>query len=132
MFRCVITPEIKIINNLNSENMEDVLVPVSLFLMIFAILYVYFTTRNKERMALIEKGADPKLFKSEPKITHYATFKWGLFMVGVAFGIFLGVLFDEYSQLDEVPMYFSMILVCGGIALVGAYLLRGRLDKKPA
>ena len=132
MFRCVITPEIKIINNLNSENMEDVLVPVSLFLMIFAILYVYFTTRNKERMALIEKGADPKLFKSEPKITHYATFKWGLFMVGVAFGIFLGVLFDEYSQLDEVPMYFSMILVCGGIALVVAYLLRGRLDKKPA
>jgi ABC-type Fe3+ transport system permease subunit len=111
--------------------MEDVLVPVSLFLMIFAILYVYFTTRNKERMALIEKGADPKLFKSEPKSSHYATFKWGLFMVGVALGIFLGVLFDEYSSLDEVSMYFSMILICGGIALVLAYLLRGRLEKKP-
>ena len=43
--------------------MVDIVVPVSLFLMIFAIVYVIYTTRNKERMALIERGADPKLFK---------------------------------------------------------------------
>lgn len=110
--------------------MEEIVIPVSMFLMIFAILYVYYTTRNKERMALIEKGADPKLFKSEPKSINYANFKWGLFMIGVAVGIFLGVLFDEYTRLPEPPMYISMILICGGIALILAYLLRGRLEKK--
>jgi F0F1-type ATP synthase assembly protein I len=109
--------------------MEAIVIPVSMFLMIFAIVYVYFTTRNKERMALIEKGADPKLFKSEPKVSNYSSFKWGLFMVGVAIGVFLGVLFDEYTKLDEGPMYISMILICGGIALILAYILRGRLEK---
>lgn len=110
--------------------MVDIVVPVSLFLMIFAIVYVVFTTRNKERMALIEKGADPKLFKSEPKGSNYATFKWGLFMVGVAIGVFAGGMFDKYTTLDGPPMYISMILIFGGIALVLAYLLRGRLEKK--
>jgi len=109
--------------------MEAIVIPVSMFLMIFAIVYVYFTTRNKERMALIEKGADPKLFKSEPKVSNYSNFKWGLFMVGVAIGVFLGVLFEEYTNLDEGLMYISMILICGGIALILAYILRGRLEK---
>ena len=112
--------------------MEAIVIPVSMFLMIFAIVYVYYTTRNKERMALIEKGADPKLFKSEPKVSNYSNFKWGLFMVGVAIGVFLGVLFDEYTNLDEAPMYISMILICGGIALILAYILRGRLEKPAA
>lgn len=110
--------------------MEEIVIPVSMFLMIFAIMYVYYTTRNKERMALIEKGADPKLFKSEPRTLNYANFKWGLFMIGVAFGIIFGVLFDEYTRLPEPPMYISMILICGGLALIVAYLLRGRLEKK--
>lgn len=110
--------------------MTDIVVPVSLFLMIFAIVYVYYTTRNKERLALIEKGADPKLFKAEAKTSHYSNFKWGLFMIGVAIGVFLGVLLDEYTSLEEGPMYISMILICGGIALILAYLLRNRLEKK--
>jgi len=115
--------------NLKTGIMEGIIVPVSFFLALFAILYVYYTTRNKERLALIEKGADPKLFKAEPKVTNYANFKWGLFMVGVAVGVFLGAMFDQYSALPETPMYISMILICGGLGLVLAYLLRGRLEK---
>jgi hypothetical protein len=60
--------------------MEAIVIPVSMFLMIFAIVYVYFTTRNKERMALIEKGADPKLFKSEPKVSNYSSISNGGFL----------------------------------------------------
>jgi hypothetical protein len=36
--------------------------PGKLFALIFASLYVFWTTRNKERLALIEKGADPTPF----------------------------------------------------------------------
>lgn len=109
--------------------MTDIVVPVSLFLMVFAIMYVYYTTRNKERLALIEKGADPKIFK-RAKGSSYSTFKWGLFMVGVAVGVFLGVLFDKYSRLHTEAMYVSMILIFGGTALILAYLLRNKLEKK--
>jgi hypothetical protein len=114
--------------------MEDILIPLSFFLLIFAILYVYYTTRHKERMALIEKGADPKFFKNMPvQGSGYSYFKWGLFMVGIAIGVFLGVLFEEYTSLASTHMYISMVLICGGIALMLAYLLREKFEKnKPA
>jgi RNA polymerase sigma factor (sigma-70 family) len=40
--------------------MEEVLIPLIVFGTMFAMLYVFLTTRNKERLALIEKGADAK------------------------------------------------------------------------
>ena len=113
--------------------MEGIVIPVSFFLMVFAIVYISVTTRNRERLAMIEKGVDPKLFTSEPKpanISSYSTFKWGLFLIGLAVGLFIGAMFDEYTSLPEAPMYISMILMFGGLALVIAYLLRGRLEKK--
>ena len=44
---------------------EDIIVPIAIFGTIFGILYVFFTTRNKERLALIEKGMDPNLASSD-------------------------------------------------------------------
>jgi hypothetical protein len=113
--------------------MEGIVIPVSLFLMVFAIVYIAVTARNRERMAMIEKGVDPKLFTGEirpVKISGYATFKWGLFMVGLAVGLFIAALFDNLSDLPEAPMYISMILVFGGLALIIAYLVKNRLEKK--
>ena len=113
--------------------MEGIVIPVSFFLMVFAIVYISVTTRNRERLAMIEKGVDPKIFTPEPrqvKVSGYATFKWGLFMIGLAVGLFVGALFDQYSDMPEGPMYISMILVFGGFALILAYLLKGRLEKK--
>jgi len=105
-------------------------VPLAFFLVVFAIVYVWLTTRNRERMALIEKGADPALFRCKPKENGYSVFKWGLFMIGIAIGIFLGALFEKYSSLSGPAMYFSMVLVFGGLALVAAYLMKGRLQSK--
>ncbi len=110
--------------------MEEIVVPLSFFLALFAIIYIWLTTRNKERMALIEKGADPALFKSGIKISGYSTFKWGLFLIGIALGLLLGALFAQYSTLDTITMYFAMVLVFGGVALVIAYLVKGKLEKK--
>jgi NAD/NADP transhydrogenase beta subunit len=112
--------------------MEGIVIPVSFFLMVFAIVYISLTTRNRERMAMIEKGVDPKIFTPEPrnlKVSQYITFKWGLFLVGLAVGLFVGAMLDQYSEMPEGPMYISMILAFGGLALILAYLLRGRLEK---
>jgi hypothetical protein len=40
--------------------MEEVLIPLILFGTLFGISYVFFTTRNKERLALIEKARMPR------------------------------------------------------------------------
>ena len=42
-----------------------VLLIVLVLLTIFGILYLYITSKSKERMALIEKGMDPNLARSD-------------------------------------------------------------------
>ena len=37
---------------------------IALFATVFGIMYVFYTTRNKERLALIDKGADASLFNT--------------------------------------------------------------------
>jgi hypothetical protein len=41
--------------------METLIAFIALFATVFGIMYVHYTTRNKERLALIEKGADASL-----------------------------------------------------------------------
>ena len=79
-------------------------------------------------MALLEKGADPKTFYSEPmRIT---TLKWGLFLIGIAVGIFLGNILSATTVLDEEVAYFSMIFFFGGIALVISHFMeKKQLDR---
>ncbi len=37
---------------------EEILIPIVFFGAIFGIFYLYITARNKERLSMIEKGAD--------------------------------------------------------------------------
>jgi hypothetical protein len=100
-----------------------VLIPFAFFALVFASLYVYLTTRNKERLALIEKGADPMLFKTKSAGSAFNTMKLGLFFIGIAIGIIGGYFLTE-SGMEEEPAYFSMIFLFGGIALAASYFLQ--------
>ena len=96
---------------------EEVLIPLAFFAAIFGIFYLYITARNKERLSMIEKGADASMFTS--KRNFYAmTLKVGMLLVGIALGILIGSLIDEYTNLPEEVGYFSMIFLFGGIALI--------------
>jgi hypothetical protein len=97
-----------------------VLIPFAFFALVFASLYVHLTTRNKERLALIEKGADPQLFKTKESGSTFRTLKLGLFFIGIAIGIIGGYFLTE-SGMEEEPAYFSMIFLFGGIALASSY-----------
>ena len=110
--------------------MDALLIPIVFFALTFATLYVYLTTRNKERLALIEKGADPSLFKQKVESGNgYGIFKLGLFCIGIALGIIAGYFLND-SGMDEGPAFFSMIFLFGGIGLVVSFLLQGRFEKK--
>lgn len=106
--------------------MEGIFVPISMFLMVFAILYVYWTTRTKERLALIDKGADASIFKTEP--SKYALLKWGIFLIGVAIGVISGYALSR--SVNEVVAFFTMIFFFGGIGLIVAHFTVNTLSKK--
>jgi hypothetical protein len=106
--------------------MEGIFVPIGFFLAIFAILYVYWTTRTKERLALIEKGADARIFKTEP--SKYALLKWGIFLIGLAIGVITG--FALSNVVNEVVAFFSMIFFFGGVGLIVAHFVTSKLAKK--
>ena len=96
-----------------------ILVTTVVFATIFGIIYIIVTARNKERMALIEKGADPKLFESVKRTSTGGILKWGLLLVGIGLGTFFAMLLVQ-SGLEE-GAYPAMICLFGGAGLIVAY-----------
>jgi hypothetical protein len=110
------------------DTLVPIFVPLSLFAMAFGIVYVIVTARNRERMALIEKGADPKLFESIKKTSTGGTLKWALLMVGVGLGIFCATLLVD-AGMNEEASYFAMICLFGGAGLLLAYKMEQKANK---
>ena len=112
--------------------MEPLIVFIALFATVFGIMYVHYTTRNKERMALIEKGADASLFNTGKEVNRSSftwakfTLKAGMLFMGVAVGIIAGAILDSFNIMNEGANYTSMIFFFGGLSLVLFYVF----DKK--
>jgi len=100
----------------------EILVPISLFAMTFGIVYIIVTARNRERMALIEKGIDAKEFMSS-KANVYNILKWALLIIGLGIGGFIGSLLESYTQIGEIAAYFAPILLFGGLGLLVAFFV---------
>ena len=98
--------------------MEAILIPLIVFSSIFGIIYVFLTTRNKERLSLIEKGADASLFASKKNYKSNLTLKFGMLAVGIGVDILIASILDTYTVLDEEVAYPSMIFLFGGLFLV--------------
>lgn len=108
--------------------MEPLIAFIAFFATVFGIMYVYYTSRNKERMALIEKGADASLFNTG-KEGLKGSFSWGKFtlktgmlFMGVALGIMTGAIITNAGILNEGANYVSMIFFFGGLGLVLFYV----------
>ncbi len=105
---------------------------VSLFTMIFGVRYI----SNKENMALIEKGINPKL-KSPHVPAPFISLKFGLLLVGAGLGLFVAYLMDnfllygighDHGEVNggNVAIYFALIAIGGGAGLITSY----RIEKK--
>jgi hypothetical protein len=106
-----------------TEFVIALMVPLSAIAAIFGLFYL----RNRENMALIEKGINPKEYTQRP--APYRSLKWGLLLMGAGLGLFLGyVLSEQVMHIDEdnPVMYFSMLALCGG----GGLFLSYRIEKK--
>jgi hypothetical protein len=102
---------------------------IALFAAIFGIFYLHFTTRSKERLALIEKGADASLFNTgkggqkPPFNWNNLALKTGMFFMGIAIGLFTGATLAPFLSIPPEAVYFSMILFFGGLSLVLFFLI---------
>lgn len=114
--------------------MEPVIVFIGLFLVIFGIAYLYLSTRNKERLALIEKGADASIFMSGSKKTapvwKVLILNLSLLLMGIGVGVFLALLLTTYSNLEEDAVYPAMIFFMAGAGLFTGFNMTKNLDKE--
>ncbi len=96
-----------------------ILVPLGAFAMIFGI--VYLTTR--ERLAMIERGMNPKQYANRP--APYRSLKTGLLLLGAGLGLLIAFLIDNamHTDHDNPAIYFSLIAIGGGLGLIGSYAI---------
>ena len=113
--------------------MEELLIPLSFFLAIFGMVYLYLSTRNKERLALIEKGADASIFmrgKSHTApIWKVIILNLALLLMGIGIGTFIASLLDNYTSLDEDAVYPATIFFMAGLGLFIGFNMTKQLDK---
>lgn len=102
----------------------DILIPLVVFGAIFGVVYVIVSARNRERMAMIEKGVDPKDFITKTKISVYSILKWALLLVGVGLGLFIGSVLEAYTAINEEPAYIASALFFGGLGLTAAFFIQ--------
>jgi hypothetical protein len=109
---------------------EDFLIVLIIFAAIFGIVFVVAQARNRERMAMIEKGVSPKDFMTERRPNSYGILKWALLLVGIGFGLFIGGVLDAYTSIPEEPAYFAAALFFGGAGLFAAFLISKKAEDK--
>lgn len=100
---------------------------LAFFTLVFGLRYII----NKENMAMIEKGLNPREFANRP--APYKNLKWALLLMGAGAGLFLAFLLDNYALSstrynggENAPIYFSLIAIGAGAGLFGSY----RMEKK--
>lgn len=109
---------------------ETILVTLIIFSSIFGVIFTFLTTRNKERLALIENGADAKLFNSGKKYS-FGQFilNLALLAIGVGVGVLVGAMFNN-GGMEEGVAFSSCIFIFGGIGLFMSVFLNRKLDKE--
>ena len=94
---------------------------------VVAIAYLFFNSRHKVRMALIQHGKEASIFKENRNGS--SGLKYGLLMVGIGLGILVGMMIESVMDTDSPVPHFSMMLILGGLGLVVYYLISKRKDE---
>jgi len=108
---------------------QDIIIPIfgmmlPIIISLGAFIMVVYIRKfdNLEKMAIIEKGLDPSLFKSTKSWPTSSALRFGLLLIGAGLGLVMGHWLDRSFDMEEVG-YFSMLFIFGGLGLLLAYLI---------
>lgn len=94
-----------------------IIVSLGVFMMIWGIRYL----ENKENMAMIDRGMEPKKRRdADPS----RTLKNGLLFVGAGIGLLLAIIITQSMGLEDetaTGIFFALIAIFGGLGMLGAY-----------
>lgn len=127
--------------------MEVAIVFMFLFAVVFGVFYLFYSTRNKERLALIEKGVDAKVFmqgerKKSTLTGRVIILNLAMLAMGIGVGVLLGAILSSifgYSgdwanrpsnAIDSEVFFTSSIFLCAGAALFIGFNLTKKLDNE--
>lgn len=103
---------------MDASIIEDVLIPIVLFLTMFGTIFgvsaIYLKTRSRERLSLIEHGMDPAAFE---KSKRDPAMMWALLALGIGLGLLVGYGLEQLTQMPGAVVYISMMLLFGGTGL---------------
>jgi hypothetical protein len=97
-----------------------VMVPIISVIGLFITIIYIRKFQNLERMAIIEKGLSPDIFKKESSSA--GTLRGAMLLIGAGLGLLMGYWLDRSFDMEEVG-YFAMLFIFGGVGLGIAYLL---------
>jgi len=113
----------------------EVAILAIIFGSVFGVFYLFFSTRNKERLLLIEKGMEAKIF-SRGDANNPAPF-WKVFilnmavlLMGIGVGVLTAMIIEASFNFYEDALYPGIIFLTAGIALFVGFTLTKKLDKE--
>jgi hypothetical protein len=110
---------------------EVIIIPI-IFGVLFGIFYLFISSRHKERLALIEKGADASIFYSKDrKVTpmwKVIIINLALLLMGIGIGIFIAAMLHYNLGVDEDVAYPGTIFLMAGIGLFLGFYFTKKLN----
>ncbi len=93
--------------------MEEI-IPIIAIGGLFTMIVLLRQFTNKERMMMIEKGADPAQFKV---VNKSGAVVFGALAIGAGIGLMVANFLENNLNMDEV-VYPAMLFIFGGIGLI--------------
>ena len=101
------------------EHLVHILIPIAGCAMIFGIVYVVITANNRENMAMIENGMNPKGHKQN----RHSRLRIALLAFMIPIGILTGNLIHTWFGMDAEPAAVVFSFLFGGLALTATYFI---------
>lgn len=109
----------------------EVLIFICIWLVIFGIAYLHYSTRNKERLALIEKGMDAGIFKENketPPVWKVFVLNLALLLMGIGIGILIGLAIESTAGYHDA-LYPGVIFLMAGTGLLSGFFMTKKFVK---
>lgn len=107
--------------------MEPIVVSVTFFMSVVAIMGSIIITRHRERVMMIDRGLKSDEIKSlyaRPggPVNPLNSLKWGILFIAVGVGILVSIWLHETYLLSE-GVFPGLIALAGGIGLLAFYFI---------